>query len=214
MSLSKDNRLLILLRRGGIVVLCHFLIGLCIAVILWAKLGSDPCTTMNVGISNHLPISFGTWSMLFNAAMLLIVFFFDRTKLGIGTVSNMIVVGYSADFGCWLIDRFLPQGPLVDSLIFRLAICLPVLALFILIVAVYLSMDVGVAPYDAMPYIITNRIGHLSFSLVRTVWDVTALVIGVVLGADFGIVTLIMAFSLGSVISWVTGLVSRFFSHI
>ncbi|MGM9536922.1 MAG: YitT family protein [Candidatus Onthomonas sp.] len=166
---------------------------------------------MNAGISSHLPISYGTWSLLLNFLLFLIVLACDRSLLGVGTISNMVLCGYSVDFFGWIVDRLIPAS-FFQPWPVRIGICIPALLLFILAAAVYLSLDVGVAPYDAIPMIIAQRQSRLSFRAVRTLWDLTALAIGVLSGAVFGPVTIIMAFTLGSVIAWVSRKMHRLFT--
>lgn len=184
--------------------------GFCLAWILRVNLGSDPATSMNAGISSHLPISFGTWALLLNFILFLIVLACDRSLLGVGTIANMVLCGYSVDFFGWVIDRLLPAS-FFQSWPVRIGICIPALLLFILAAAVYLSLDVGVSPYDAIPMLVAQRQDKLSFRAVRTLWDMAALVIGVLSGAVFGPVTIIMAFTLGSVIAWVSRKIHQYF---
>ncbi|MCD7881777.1 MAG: hypothetical protein LUG47_09005 [Clostridiales bacterium] len=194
------------------VVLANIIAGFSTAWLLRLGLGADPCSTMNSGIAAHLPISFGTWSLIVNLLLLMVVVLCtDRRQLGFGTVSNMVFVGYSADFFGWLIDRSVPAA-FFDSWGTRLAIGIPALAIFILAAGVYIAMDLGTSPYDAIPAIIARRQSSMSYRTVRTLWDVTALAIGVLAGASFGPVSVICAFTLGPVIAWVGKTVrERFF---
>lgn len=191
-----------LLPRLTAVLLSNMMMGFATAWVFRIGLGSDPCSTMNAGIASHLPISYGTWSLLLNTVLLLAVFKYERRLLGIGTICNMVLCGYAADFFGWCIDQALPAGAL-DSLALRALIAVPVLVIFILAAAVYMSMDLGVAPYDALPYLLSHRT-RLSFRQARTIVDVTALAIGIAAGAAFGPVTVVMACSLGTAISWVS----------
>ncbi|MCC8181833.1 MAG: hypothetical protein LIO45_02470 [Clostridiales bacterium] len=191
-----------LLTRMRTVVLANIIAGFSTAWLLRLSLGADPCSTMNAGIAAHLPISFGTWSLIMNLLLMVIVFRTDRRQLGFGTLSNMVLVGYSADFFGWLIDRNVPAA-VFDSWETRLAIGVPVLAVFILAAGVYIAMDLGTSPYDAIPAIIAKRHSSISYRTVRTLWDVTALAVGVLAGASFGPVSVVCAFALGPVIAWV-----------
>ena len=191
-----------LLSRTLAVCLANITMGFCLTWLLHVNLGSDPCSSMNAGISSHLPISYGTWSLLLNLVLFLIVLVRDRSLLGVGTIANMVLCGYSVDFFTWMVDRTIPQS-FFQSWGVRIGICIPSLILFILAAAVYMSLDMGVAPYDAMPSIITQMQTKLSFRAVRTLWDLSVLLIGIAAGAVFGPVTVLMAFTLGSAIAWV-----------
>ena len=199
-----------LFARFAAMLLSNIMMGFATAWVFRIGMGSDPFSTMNAGLSSHLPVSYGTWSLLLNIGLLLTVVRYERKLLGAGTLCNMVLCGYSADFFGWIIDQVLPAGAL-DALALRAAIAVPVLVVFILAAAVYMSMDLGVAPYDALPYLLSNRT-RLSFRQARTLVDVTALAIGIAAGAAYGAVTVVMACTLGAAISWVSRQIhSRFF---
>ena len=67
--------------------------GLCVAVFDRIGMGTDPCSCMNLGFSRLLGIPFGTWQLLLNALLLLVVIRFDPGRIGAGTVANMVFVG-------------------------------------------------------------------------------------------------------------------------
>ena len=60
----------------------------------------------------------------------------------------------------------------------------------------------GSSPYDAMPFIISRRVKKVSFKVVRMIWDISFMTAGFVLGGDVGIVTVVVAFFLGPIITW------------
>jgi len=72
------------------------------------------------------------------------------------------------------------------------------MAMFLVAVALYMVVDMGVSPYDAMPQVIARRIKK-PFPLVRLGWDVLVLTIGFLLGGRLGLVTLITGFCVGPV---------------
>src|SRR5699024_11355274 len=74
------------------------LIGLSIGVSRLADLGTDPFTTFNLGLSNFFNIQFGTYMIISNAIGLVLVFLTAKHLIGIGTLFNIIMVGYVSDF--------------------------------------------------------------------------------------------------------------------
>lgn len=195
--------------------LCKRIIFCLIAVIImgfgvsWLKFvnwGTDPCSVMNFAIAEKLGWSFGNWLALLNICLFIIVLLKGRDKIGFGTVFNMFLVGYSCDFMTWLREKFLPDFT-IDTIGVRILIMFITLVIFVFAVAVYMSVDLGTAPYDAIPYIIADSSEKFSFKWVRIVWDVVVTIIGITVGGlysgNFGIVTLIMAFSIGPCASFV-----------
>ena len=89
--------------RMSIMMFGIFLIGLCVASFRLSRMGTDAFTCMNLGISGFNGMLFGNWQLIMNAAIFIVVLFTVRHLIGIGTIINMILVGYIADFICWLV---------------------------------------------------------------------------------------------------------------
>ena len=65
-------------------------------------------------------------------------------------------------------------------------------------------VDLGVAPYDAIPQLIAARTSRLSYRAVRMIWDISMLSAGFLLGSTVGLTTLITGFFLGPAIMLVS----------
>lgn len=193
------------------VLAAVIIMGFSLSFLIRLNFGTDPCSSMNLGISRHLGISFGSWQVLFNAILFIVVILFDRSQIGWGTLANMLLVGYCADFFTWLFNAILPSDAF-HSLTIRIVVLIPSLILFILSAAVYMAVDLGSAPYDATVFIIAARLKKIPFRAVRMTWDITACIIGYLLGSTIGVVTVVIAFALGPVISWVKERIHKFFT--
>lgn len=196
-------------RRLLIVILAVIMIGFSLSWLVLVDLGTDPCTSMNLAISGKLGMSMGNWQALFNTVLFVFVIFFGKEYIGFGTLANMFLVGYSLDFFSWIWAGILPDG-LFDSMAVRIAVLIPALVLFVLAAAVYIDVELGTAPYDAMPLIVTRYLKKIPFRVVRITYDFAIIVIAVCFGAKIGIVTILMAFMLGPVIALVSEKLSGF----
>ena len=185
--------------RLAALVLSILVMGFCVAVFKLIAVGTDPCSCMNLGISGRLGISFGTWQLTLNVAMLLVVLRFAPELISAGTLVNMIFVGYIADFFIHVLGGLIPEAGL--TLAMRALIFVPVIAAFLLAASVYMTVDLGCAPYDALPLIIAAHTQRLSYRTIRMIWDLSALSIGFVLGATVGIATVITGFCIGPAIT-------------
>lgn len=153
-------------------------IGICVGSFRLSEFGVDAFTCMNLGISGFIRMSFGTWQLIMNTVILIVIFFTVRRCIGLGTVVNMVCVGYLADFICWLF---------LDILKVEMTLPLRIIALIIgmlfagLGVALYMVADMGVAPYDAVGIII-EEVTHnkLKYDKARVISDVTVVIVGVV----------------------------------
>lgn len=186
-------------RRMTGLLLSIFVMGMCVAVFKLTGVGTSPCSCMNLGISRRLGISFGTWQLLLNTALLLIVLRYAPEKISIGTLVNMVLVGYIAELFMHLLGGLIPPEGLPAgtlALVFALT-----LAAYLVSASIYLAADLGCAPYDAVPMIIAAHTGRVSYRAIRMAWDVAALGIGFALGETVGIATLITGFCLGPAIT-------------
>lgn len=159
------------------LILGILIIGISVAAFRLSSFGVDPFTCMNLGISGYLHMSFGNWQLLMNLLILVVVFFTLRKCIGLGTVINMVFVGYLADFFCWMVTDLMKPG---ESLGFRL-ICLGIgLLCGSLGAALYMSADLGISPYDAVAYVISNATREkISFRMGRILSDITVMIIGI-----------------------------------
>ncbi len=188
------------------------LMGFCLSWLVLCGMGTDPCTMMNLAISDKLGMAIGNWQALMNTVLLIFVILFGGRNLGFGTLGNMFLVGYSLQFFSWLWGIVLPAGVITADGVFasmalRIGVLFPALIGFIFAASLYMDVDLGTAPYDAISYIVWNTLqkkGHsIPFSFVRISYDVIVVIIALLFGGKLGIVTLIMAFALGPVIEWV-----------
>ena len=95
-------------RRLAALTLSLVVIGACVAVFKTVGFGTDPCSTFTLGVSAHTGVSFGTCQLLFNLLMFIPVFRYDVSRIGIGTIGNMVGIGYIADLCMELMRPLIP----------------------------------------------------------------------------------------------------------
>ena len=195
-------------RRVPALFVAVTLMGFGVAMFNLLGFGADPCTVMNMGLSRVLGIPFGTLQLLVNCLLILIVIRYDVGRIGLGTLANMVLVGYVAQFCMAVIDRIPALAGL--TLTARLVIFVPTLLLFLVAASTYMCVDMGVAPYDAIPQIISARM-HWPFRLVRMAWDFVMMLGGYLLGSVVGLVTIGITLFLGPLVAWMALYVRRFF---
>lgn len=171
---EKNNQLIF---RSILMLTGIFLISVCVAFYRLSGFGVDSFTGMNLGISGFIGLSFGSWQLIANILILIVVFFTVRHCIGAGTIVNMICVGYTADFICWLVQ---------DAAGVKMTLPLRILMLLIGTlfassgVALYMKADMGISPYDSVALIIVKLTKEkVPFHIARISSDITALVIGI-----------------------------------
>ena len=179
-------------------VLC---MGITMSFLIQVNLGTDPCTLMNRAISGKLHMTLGNWQAILNVILLVIVLIFGARNFGFGSLFNMFLIGYTIDFCTWLWNKILPME-MFQLWSVRIAVLIPAIILFVLSAAVYMDVDMGTAPYDAIPYLISVRLPNVSFRTIRMCFDLTVALIGWAFGETPGVVTVLMIVMLGPVISW------------
>lgn len=183
-----------------------FGMGFFLSFLILCDLGTDPATYMNRSVAARLGLSLGNWQLIFNIIMLLFVLLLKRSLIGFGTIFNMVLIGYYADFFCWLFRKFIPDKAFTAP-VSRWPIFLVTLAGFILSAAVYITADMGVSPYDGLPIILTEKIRkhkpQIPPMVIRICWDAAAILVGTLVGGKPIIGIILMALFLGPAITWV-----------
>ena len=171
-------------KRIAMMLTGILMIGLCVSFLRMAGFGVDPFSAMNLGISSFIGWSFGTWQLLINAVILVFVFWQARHCIGLGTIINMVFVGYIADFICWF-----TQDILQIHMYLPLRIIAMILAQLMasMGVALYMVANMGIAPYDSVAVII-EKLTHkkIPFDKARVLSDVVVLVIGIIFSVAAG----------------------------
>ncbi len=185
--------------------------GMGLSMLIRLNLGTDPCSSFTLGVQNWVPLSFGTVQLICNLVMFLFVIKNDLSMIGFGTIGNMVCLGYISDFFTWVWSKVLPGGlGFFDNRTVCYILLLPVLAVFIFGAATYMTAGLGMSPYDGLPFIIAVKQKKLSFKVVRMLWDIGFMVLGIILGGGFGVVTIASAFFIGPVISFIQKKLSVF----
>lgn len=162
------------------------------------NVGLDPFTAINTGISKHLGLSLGVYQLIANFVIFLFVIFMDRHKIGIGTVLNMVLVGFEIQWFTGLYHQFFGSRLNIIIIISNLIIGL---LLFTLGASMYMGADLGVAPYDAIAPILSERL-HTQYRTIRITQDVIFTIGAVIASGPVGIGTIITAFFTGPLITY------------
>lgn len=202
-------------KRIILMLIAVFFMGVGVHFLNRTNLGPDPFSALNYGLSAKAGLTFGTFQLLFNAVLFAIVLFKDRKMFGLGTIGNMVIVGYSADFTGWVVDK-LGFFPAVEDLTFgmKIGIMIPTLTLFLFAAALYMNCGLGTSPYDALPLLLHRAVEkaakkQVPYKFVRMSYDGIATVAAILVDGTVGIVTVLMVFTLGPCVDYVSGLVKK-----
>lgn len=173
-------------------------------------MGLDPFTALNRGASSLLGFSLGNYQLVVNLIILVVIFLMKRSLIGWGTIYNMILVGYLVDFFKGQFQNFFTVDEM--SLGIRLAITVVAIVIFTLGVALYMDIELGISPYDAITPVITDRTGW-SYTPVRIAQDLIVVIAAYFLSGPVGISTVITGFFAGPLITFFSDHVSKPIIH-
>jgi len=162
--------------------------GVSLALMVRGDLGLAPWDVLHSGLIRYVPITLGQAVVLMSFVVLLL-WIPLREKPGLGTISNALVVGFSADATLALLDP-------PDSMALRIALMVGGIALCALASAMYIGAQFGRGPRDGLMTGLARRSGR-SLRLVRTGLEVTVVVIGLLLGGTLGLGTVLYALAIG-----------------
>ena len=164
------------------------LYGFSIALMVRSDLGLAPWDVLHSGLTHWFPIDIGQ-ALVIVSFVVMIGWIPLREMPGIGTVSNAIVIGLSADL-------FLSVMPTTDLLDVRAGLLVAGVVLNGLATAAYIGAQLGRGPRDGLMTGLSRRTGY-SLRLVRTVMELTVVVIGLLLGGVAGLGTILYAVAIG-----------------
>lgn len=176
--------------------LLQLYVGLCLygistGMFVQANLGADPWNVFHLGVGKVFSLDIGT-VMILTGALVLLLWIPIRQRPGLGTISNVIVLGLAANATIAVI-------PAPDALWLRSGMMVIAVILNALATGMYIGAGFGPGPRDGLMTGIHARTGW-SIRGIRTTIEVTVLVIGYFLGGSVGIGTLVYALAIGPLI--------------
>ena len=167
------------------------LYGVSMALFLRSRLGNMPWDVLHQGIARFVPVSFGTITIA-TGVLVLLGWIPLRQRPGLGTVSNVLVIGI-------VVDLALKALATPGHLAVRVAFLLAGVLLNAVATACYIGARFGPGPRDGLMTGVVARYGWPT-RLVRTVIEVAVVALGFALGGTFGVGTLVYALAVGPLV--------------
>lgn len=157
------------------------------ALLLLAGLGVDPWDVFHQGLSRRIGLAVGTWVIIVGAGVL-VLWIPLRQRPGLGTLSNVVVIGL-------VINLTLATIPSPHALPIRIAAMVGGVFLNGIATGAYIGAGLGPGPRDGVMTGFAAR-GH-SIRVVRTAIELTVLAAGWLLGGTVGVGTVVYALGIG-----------------
>jgi len=178
----RDVRLRLVQLYAGLL-----LYGVSSSLLVLAGLGLDPWDVFHQGLSRTFGLAIGTWAIIVGAVVLLL-WIPLRQRPGIGTLSNVVLVGLTMNVVLGHVHA--PNGLAV-----RIALLVCGVFLNGVATGMYIGAGFGPGPRDGLMTGLAAR-GH-SIRVVRTSIEVTVLATGWLLGGTVGVGTVVYALAIG-----------------
>ena len=171
-------------------------------LLITANQGVSPWTVLAQGISFQSNLSIGVTTFIVSIFVLLLWYPLSQ-KPGLGTILNIILISI-------VIDLTIPILPYPKSFSFQ--IIQSVVAVFVVGLGsgFYLTANLGPGPRDGLMTGLQN-LTNQPIALIRTIIEVSAVVVGFYLGGIVGIGTLLFAFGIGPTVSLGIFIVMKYF---
>lgn len=178
------------------------LFGLGETLLITANQGVSPWTVLAQGLSFQFNLSIGVTTFI--VSIIVLFFWYPlKQKPGLGTLLNVILISI-------VIDLSTPILPYPKTLFYQ--IIQSVIA--VLIVGIgsgfYLTANLGPGPRDGLMTGL-QKLTDKPIALIRTILEVSAVLIGFYFGGVVGIGTLLFAFGIGPAVSLGIFIVMKFF---
>ena len=163
------------------------LYGVSSSLLVLAGLGLDPWDVFHQGLSRTFGLAIGTWAIIVGAVVLLL-WIPLRQRPGIGTLSNVVLVGLTMNVVLGHVD-----APHMLSV--RIACLVSGVFLNGVATGAYIGAGLGPGPRDGLMTGLAAR--GRSIRVVRTGIELSVLVTGWLLGGDVGVGTVLYALAIG-----------------
>jgi uncharacterized membrane protein YczE len=158
------------------------------ALLVRSSLGVMPWDVLHQGIARRLGWSLGTVTIAVGV-LVLVCWIPLRQRPGLGTVSNVVVIGVA-------VDGTLAVLPAPSALAARIGFVVAGVLLNAVATAAYIGVHLGPGPRDGLMTGLVARTGG-SVRLVRTAIEAAVVLTGWLLGGTLGLGTVVYALAIG-----------------
>jgi uncharacterized membrane protein YczE len=164
--------------------------GVSMALMVESRLGNQPWDVFHQGVARRTGLSIGAVAVIVGALVLLL-WIPLRQRPGIGTLSNVVVIGLAVDGALIALPTPSPLWQRVGFLVAGVLLCAAATGL-------YVGARLGPGPRDGLMTGLAAR-GH-SIRVVRTGIEAGVVLVGFLLGGTLGIGTLVYALTIGPLV--------------
>ena len=185
------------------VIVGSMMMGASIDLFVQADFGLDPLSLFQAGLGRVLHLSLGTTSQVLMISIIILLFFIDRKRIGIGSILNSVLVGA---FIRWFSPVICTGGGTAAG---RLLCLLAGLILMGVGIGTYVAAGLGEAGMDAMMMYLSGKLKK-NVNVTRITIDILLSITGFLLGGKLGGATVVSMLVNGYMIQFTIELIGRF----
>jgi uncharacterized membrane protein YczE len=148
--------------------------------------GTNAWNTLALGISARTPLSFGNATLAISIVIVVIAII-CRGRIGFGTALNVLLIAVFSDI--FLGFGLLPEAP---NQIVGAVFTLLGQALISFGMVLYMSPGLGCGPRDTIMVLLGKRFPKAPIGFIKFCMEIVVLIVGVLMGAPFGIGTVLV----------------------
>ena len=186
-----------------LVIVGSMMMGASIDLFVQADFGLDPLSLFQAGLGRVLHLSLGTTSQVLMISIIILLFFIDRKRIGIGSILNSVLVGA---FIKWFSPVICTGGGTAAG---RLLCLLAGLILMGVGIGTYVAAGLGEAGMDAMMMYLSGKLKK-NVNVTRITIDILLSITGFLLGGKLGGATVVSMLVNGYMIQFTIELIGRF----
>lgn len=164
--------------------------------------GNDPVGMLYDGIRNtfdYTRAELGLVSNYINIGLILLLLFFGRKYVNIGTFLYLIPYGILVSIGAQLYEFLFDNSILWHRILGGVA----GISMFYIGIGLFVASNIGVDPFNGLMLTLRDKV-KWSMSRAKVTMDLSLIVVGFLLGGTFGIITIITALTTGPAIQFLS----------
>ncbi|SDC64798.1 MULTISPECIES: YczE/YyaS/YitT family protein [unclassified Candidatus Frackibacter] len=183
------------IKKWSIFVIGLFIVSIGIVLTIKADLGVSPWDVFHIGLTKYFDVlTVGRASQLTGLIVITLSYILGQIKPNIGTVINMLLVGFMIDF----VMTVIPEPTILG---YRYIYLIAGTILFGLGAGIYISSHCGTGPRDSLMMALDRKL-DINIQWVRSGMELAILILGYFLGGPVGIGTVCIAIGIGPVVGF------------
>jgi hypothetical protein len=168
----------------------------------YAALGMDAIGSFYDGIRTALNLSIdtiGTVSIGISIVLIIFLLIVKRKYVNIGTIIYLIVYGIFANISTLCLEKLITS----DAVYVKAVISILGILILTYGLGIYIAVDIGVDPFTGLTLYLSD-ITHKEMQYIKIAIDIIFMVIGILLGARIGAISVISVLAEGPLIAFFT----------